>query len=161
MTLKSVKIMNVWSLRMCVILPLFLCLGGCGEDETRKQPSAATAQQESDAELMQDIDRAGVELERRLGESVHAADGLVIIHQPVVGESLSYVLSANTSWILSCGVAGISIVFGSSVTGDGTSVSNDVEIRLAYSAVNEKKCAVLGPRLGKGLKTLFREASAS
>jgi hypothetical protein len=57
------------------------------------------------------------------------------------------VLSPNSPWILTCGVSGISIVFGASVSGQG-STSNDVEINLAYNSVDEKDCTVLGPRLG-------------
>ena len=68
------------------------------------------------------------------------------------------VLSPNTPWILSCGV-GISIVFGSSISGDASSISNDVEVRLAYNTVDESTCAALGPRLGKRLNAIFREAS--
>ena len=113
----------------------------------------------ADADLMLDIGRAGAELERRLSDNVRAQDGIVIIHGPVIGQYMSQVISSNTSWILSCGI-GITIVFGSSVSGDSTSVSNDVEVRLAYNTVSESDCATLGPRLGKRLNAIFREASA-
>jgi hypothetical protein len=113
----------------------------------------------ADADLMLDIGRAGAELERRLSESVRAQDGVVIVHSPVTGQYMSQVLSPNTSWVLSCG-AGISIVFGSSVSGGEGSTSNDVEVNLAYNAVRESDCATLGPRLGRRLNAIFREASA-
>ena len=113
----------------------------------------------ADADLMLDIGRADTELERRLTESVRAQDGIVIVHSPVTGKYMSQVLSPNTPWVLSCG-AGISIVFGSSVSGAEGSTSNDVEVNLAYNAVDERDCAVLGPRLGKRLNAIFREASA-
>jgi hypothetical protein len=108
---------------------------------------------------MQDLDRAGTELERRLTESVHADDGIVVIHQPDFGP-FRYVLSANTPWTLTCGV-GIAVVFGSAVSGDSGNVSNDVEVRLAYNSVDDKTCASLGPRLGKKLKAIFREAASA
>jgi hypothetical protein len=54
----------------------------------------------------------------------------------------------------------ISIVFGSSVSGAEGSTSNDVEASLAYNTVDQRACAVLGPRLGKRLNAIFREASA-
>jgi hypothetical protein len=78
----------------------------------------------ADADLMLDIGRAGTELERRLSENVRAQDGIVIIHSPMTGRFMSQVLSPNTPWVLSCGV-GISIVFGSSVSGDASSISNE------------------------------------
>jgi hypothetical protein len=113
----------------------------------------------ADADLMLDIGRAGIELERRLSENVRTQDGIVIIHSPATGRFMSQMLSPNTPWVLSCGV-GISIVFGSSVGGDASSTSNDAEVRLAYNTVDESACATLGPRLGKRLNAIFREASA-
>jgi hypothetical protein len=143
---------------LSLLLPI--CLGGCDKDETSsKQPSEAQDQSKADAELMLDIARAGIELERRLTETVHAQDGVVIIHGPITGKFMSQVLSPNTPWVLNCG-AGISIVFGSSVSGAEGSTSNDVEVFLAYNSVGEKDCIALGPRLGKRLNAIFREASA-
>ena len=112
----------------------------------------------ADADLMLDIGRAGTELERRLTEAVRAQNGIVIVRNPVTGKYISQVLSPNTSWVLSCGV-GISIVFGSSVSGAEGSASNDVEVSLAYNTVDQSDCATLGPRLGKRLNAIFREAS--
>jgi uncharacterized protein YfdQ (DUF2303 family) len=56
---------------------------------------------------------------------------------------------------------GVSIVFGASVSGHEGGAGNDVEIRLAYNTVDEKDCAVLGPRLGKRLNAIFREAASA
>jgi hypothetical protein len=145
---------------MSLLLPICLVLGACDEGATTsKQPSVLQNQMKADADLMLDIGRAGTELERRLSENVRAQDGIVIIHGPVIGQFMSQVLSTNTPWILSCGV-GISIVFGSSVSGHEGSTSNDVEVRLAYNTVDESACATLGPRLGKRLNAIFRETSA-
>jgi hypothetical protein len=143
---------------LSLLLPI--CLGGCGKDETSsKESSEVQDQSKADAELMLDIGRAGIELERRLTETVRAQDGVVIIHGPITGKFMSQVLSPNTPWVLNCG-AGISIVFGSSVSGAEGSTSNDVEVVLAYNSVDEKDCSALGPRLGKRLNAIFREASA-
>jgi hypothetical protein len=143
-----------------LLLPICLGLAACGESEAPpQQPTVLEARAKADADLMLDIGRAGTELERRLSESVRAQDGIVIIHYPLIGRFISQVLSPNTPWILSCG-AGISIVFGSSVSGYEGSTSNDVEVQLAYSTVDESACAALGPRLGKRLNAIFREASA-
>jgi hypothetical protein len=143
-----------------LLLPVCLGLGACGDGETSaKQPSEPQDRMKADADLMLDIGRAGRELERRLSEAVRAQDGIVIIHDPITGKYISHVLSPNTPWVLSCGV-GISIVFGSSVSCAEGSTSNDVEVSLAYNAVDESNCAALGPRLGKRLNAIFREASA-
>jgi hypothetical protein len=143
-----------------LLLLICLGLGACDERETQsKQPSVHEDRMKADADLMLDIGRAGIELERRLSEAVRAQDGIVVIHNPMIGQFVSQVLSPNTPWVLSCG-AGISIVFGSSVSGYEGSTSNDVEVQLAYSTVDENACATLGPRLGKRLNAIFREASA-
>lgn len=141
-------------------LPICLGLGACSESEApSKPPSEAQDRMKADADLMLDINRAGAELERRLSEAVRAQEGVVTVHDPVIGKFFSFVLSPNTQWVLSCG-AGISIVFGSSVSGEEGSTSNDVEVHLAYNTVDEKDCATLGPRLGKRLNAIFHEASA-
>jgi hypothetical protein len=110
---------------------------------------------------MRDISRASEELERRLTLAVRAQDGVVIIRDPIIGKYFSYVLSPNSPWVLSCGTAGVSIVLGASVSGGEGGAGNDVEIRLADSTIDEKDCAVLGPRLGKRLNAIFREAAAA
>lgn len=144
------------------MLPIFFVgLSACSDkEEASKRPSEAENQMKADADLMRDISRASTELERRLTEAVRAQDGVVIIHDRITGSYFSYVLSSNSPWVLSCGV-GVSIVFGTSVSGHEGSASNDVEIRLAYNAVDEKGCAVLGPRLGKRLNAIFREAASA
>jgi hypothetical protein len=145
---------------MSLFLPICVGLGACDEGETpSKQASEIQDQMKADADLMLDIGRAGTELERRLSQAVRAQDGVVIIHDPVIGKYMSQVVSPNTPWVLLCGV-GISVVFGSSVSGEQGSTNNDAEVRLASNTVDEKDCAALGPRLGKRLNAIFREASA-
>ena len=46
------------------------------------------------------------------------------------------------------------------IGGDASITSNDVEVRLTYNTVDESDCVALGPRLGKRLNAIFREASA-
>jgi hypothetical protein len=131
-----------------LLLPICLGLGACGEGETTsKQPSVLQNQMKADADLMLDIGRAGTELERRLSENVRAQDGIVIIHSPVIGQFMSQVLSPNTSWTLSCGF-GISVVFGSSITGSEGSTGNDVEVRLAGQYRKRKRLRDARAKIG-------------
>jgi hypothetical protein len=110
---------------------------------------------EKDDLLMKDIGVAGPELERRLSASIRVEDGLVTVKDPLLGSIQSHFLPATTPWVLSCGIGGISVAFGTSISGDGTSVGNDVEVRLGYAMFDEKACAVLGPRLGKQLRAIL------
>jgi hypothetical protein len=140
----------------CFLLPIFLGLSACSEQEVPlKRTSGIEERMKADTDLMRDISRAGTELERRLNEVVRAQDGVVIARDPIIGEYFLRVLSPNSPWVLTCGAGGISIVFGASVTGHEGSTSNDVEINLAYNNVDEKDCAVLGVRLGKRLNAIF------
>jgi hypothetical protein len=145
-----------------VLLPICLGLCACGDESEKpsKQSSEIQDRMKADADLMLDAARAGNELERRLTEAVRAQEGVVIFHDPLTGKFFLHVLSPNTQWVLTCGVGGISVAFGSSVSGDSTSMGNDVEFRVAYNTVDEGTCASLGPRLGKRLNAIFREASA-
>jgi hypothetical protein len=49
----------------------------------------------------------------------------------------------------------MSLVFGAFVSGDGTSTRNDIEIYLAFGFIEQKDCAVLGPRIAKRLRALL------
>lgn len=97
-TMSKVEVSNASLTRaMSLLLPICLGLGACGEAETpSKQPPGIQDQVKADADLMLDIGRAGTELERRLSGTVRAQDGLVIVHDPVTGKYISYVLSPNT-----------------------------------------------------------------
>jgi hypothetical protein len=113
---------------------------------------------EAEELLLKDVARAGSELEQRLTASIQAQDGLLIVHDPVMGQVVSYVLPANSSWFIRCGI-GLSVVLGNGVTGDGSSVGNDINLHLLYGIIDQKDCAVLGPRLGKRMRAILQGAA--
>jgi hypothetical protein len=116
-------------------------------------------QREADAPLFEDVERASIELERRLLESVQPQDGLLIVREPFVGQFYTYVLPPNSPWVISCGIGGLSIVLGNSVGGGEltSGVSNEIELHLTYGKIEQKNCAILAPRIGKRLKAMFRD----
>ena len=137
------------------MLILCLALGACDQDEPSKKSDVKT-KMDADALLLKDIARAGPEFERRLMANIHVQDGLLIVHDPVLHGLATYVLPLNSSWVISCGI-GLSVVLGNSVSGDGTSVGNEIQINLTLGMIDQKDCDVLGPRLGKTLKTILNE----
>jgi hypothetical protein len=139
-------------IRQAILLMLLLWLCACGQNEPRKNPATKSKMGE-DVALLQDVTRAGPELERRLMASIRVQDGLLLVNDPVIGHLVSYVMPANSPWVLSCGI-GLSVVFGNSVSGERSSVGNDVEVRLTQEIVAQKDCAVLGPRLGRHLMAI-------
>jgi hypothetical protein len=132
-----------------------LILHACGESAKPQQSTKASAVNE-DAALLKDLGRAGPEFERRLLKSVSIQDGLVVVRDPLMAGLFTYVLPATSQWVISCGV-GLSVTFGSAVSGDGSNVGNDVEVQLAMGPINQEACAVLAPQLGKRLKAMLQE----
>jgi hypothetical protein len=143
------------------LLSALLCLAACDEspkpEQSPQQSNEAAARVNEDLELLKDLGRAVAELEQRLLKSVSVQDGLVIVRDPLTAGFFTYVLPTTTPWIISCGV-GLSVTFGSAVSGDGSNVGNDVEVRLALAPVNREACAVLAPRLGQRLKAMLQES---
>ena len=142
--------------RAAVALLFCGLLCACGESET-ELPKKPVAQElmERDKALLKDIGLAGRELERRLLERITVRDGIAIVRDPDLGYIFSYYLPATTPWVLSCGITGMSIALGTSVSGDGNSVGNEVEVRLAFAPLDDKACSVLGPQLAKRLQVLL------
>jgi hypothetical protein len=140
-------------------LTFFLLFAACGPEETAKKSDVEKIKG-ADILFLKNPGEAGPELERRLAESVVVQDGLVIVHDPIMGKYVSHYLPTTTTWVMSCGI-GLSIVFGSSVSGDNSGTSNDVQITLANGLIEQKDCAVLGPRLGKWLKATLQGEQVS
>jgi hypothetical protein len=138
------------------ISTLCLPLCACGDSPPSPPQNQETAMMDEDRALLKDIGRAGPEIARRLIKSVSVQDGLVIVRDPLTAGFFTYVLPASSPWIVSCGV-GLSVIFGSAVSGDGSSVGNEVEVRLVTAPVDQNACAVLAPQLGKRLKAMLQD----
>src|SRR5262245_1604044 len=144
-----------------IILPFCLWLCACDQGDQTKSSKPDTTLQ-LPAPLPTDPMLAAQELEKRLDESVKVSDGLVFVRDPVVGSaSLSFlsVLPATTPWVLSCGI-GVSVVFGSAVSGEGENISNDVNVILSTDLVENHVCDAVGSKLGKRLQTMLQSRSA-
>jgi len=110
----------------------------------------------ADTALLVDPERAGQEFEKRLMQTVSVQDGLVLIRDPNIEKWFLTILPVNAPWSMTCGITGISIIFGTSVSGDSSSVGNNDEVELTRAKIDQKQCAVLGPRLGKRLLVLLQ-----
>jgi hypothetical protein len=141
--------------RMVPILGLCALLCACGPSEQPK-PSSPVDKKIADllGPLPSDPSRASAELGRRLAASIKVQDGLLTVHDPIMGEINSSILPVNSPWVINCGI-GISIVFGTSVTGDSNGAQNDVEISLTNAVIDQKTCAIVGLRLAKKLQSML------
>jgi hypothetical protein len=73
----------------------------------------------------------------------------------------TYVLPDNSPWVITCGSEGVSITFGSAVSGDGSHVGNDVELDLTMIFISQANCGTLAPQLGRRLKAMLQEPAHS
>jgi hypothetical protein len=103
-----------------------------------------------DRELMKDFRSASHEFERRLTASLRMKDGLLLVRDsdPILGRIALYVLPPTTQWTISCGMGGLFIWFGNSVSGD------EVEIQLASADLDPGECEEVAPQLGKKIVDL-------
>jgi hypothetical protein len=136
-------------MRFLSIVLLSLSLGAC--DEARQNTSAV----DPDIELMNDPGTAGPELEKRLVASVSVQDGLIIVR--ALASNDTYVLPDNSPWVITCGGEGVSVTFGSAVSGDGSHVGNDVGLDLTMIFISQANCGTLAPQLGRRLKAMLQE----
>lgn len=135
-------------------LIVYVLLSACNENDPAKKPHEAAELIKSETALMADPERGGAELEQRLTDKVSVDGGLLLVH--VTGGFL-YVLPATTQWTLQC-FAGMSIVFGNSIAGDNSEVTNDVTVSLTVGQIDQKNCDILGPRIGKRLLSMIEQA---
>ena len=136
-------------MRFLSIVLLSLSLGAC--DERRQDTSAV----DPDIELMNEPGTAGPELEKRLVASVSVQDGLIIVRALSSGDT--YVLPDNSPWVITCGSEGVSVTFGSAVSGDRSYVSNDVALNVTMIFISQANCGTLAPQLGRRLKAMLQE----
>jgi hypothetical protein len=132
-------------------------MSGCLRLSTCRSLSALV-EASADVKLMNDLGTAEPELEKRLVANVSAQDGLIVVH----GTSLedTHVLPDNSPWVITCGREGVSVTFGSAVSGDGSYVGNDVQLNLTMTFIGQADCAILAPQLGRRLKAMFQGAHA-
>lgn len=140
--------------QLCRAAPIafYLLLGACDDKDPAKQPNDALAKIDKETALMADPERAATELEQRLAANISASDGFVSISQNTI---VNYTFPTNTPWIIQCGYGGFSITFGSSISGTGGDVSNDVQVFLTSGEIDLKTCPMLGKRIGKRLQEML------
>jgi hypothetical protein len=141
------NVIGIVVMRLLSTVLLFLSLGAC--DERRQDTSAV----DPDMELMKDAGTAGPELEKRLADSISVQDGLIIVR----ATRDMHVLPDNSPWVITCGSEGVSVTFGSAVSGDGSYVGNDVELDLTMIFIGQADCGTLAPQLGRRLKAMLQE----
>lgn len=78
---------------------------------------------------------------------------VVLIHDPVIPDLQTFVLPRGSSWEISCGI-GLSVSFGSSISGGGNDIGNDVELQLDNAMLTKTDCEKIGIKLGVALAAM-------
>lgn len=142
--------------RVSAFLLVLGLLAGCDNGEDRKPKNLLQEQTDTDKEIAKNgLPAIEGELMRRLNAAIRSADGIVYVTETGFGDLESYVLPTGAPWMLSCGYSGVMVTLGASVTGDGSSVGNDLQLVLFYNPLEKASCADIAHLLGQRLKALF------
>ena len=131
---------RIRSVAIAFLLPLTLTvISGCGPDyqqQQAKRDADAKTKYDAEAKKFATPARGLAELKRQLKSRVNVKDGFVVVQGGFLrGTS---VLPISTPWMVNCGFLGMTITFGTSVSGDRDDVGNDAQVQLAYPGM---KCA--------------------
>jgi hypothetical protein len=129
-----------------------LSLVGCDQSTTPQNEGQSPAQS-AEQQLPADPAAAALEVAGRLRKSVWLNNGWVEVKDPDL--PTMYLVSPNTSWTIDCGVLGISVTFGESVSGDSNSAGNDVQVTLSSATLSTKDCETLAPVVASEIKAIF------
>jgi hypothetical protein len=109
--------------------------------------------------LLQDMERAIPELERRLMRRMSVHEGLILIRED---DTRFYVLPANSPWLVRCTSSDVSVSLGTalstSVWEEGLGIDRGIDIELAAPYHTPENCSALALELGKRLKSMLQES---
>lgn len=143
-----------------VIVSLLLALTGCGPTEqqpAKSPPTTADKAANEKYQILTATNRSDESYLQQLRASMKIADGLLLIEGNILPNLT--VLPVNSGWTVSCGIAGLSVVFGSGVNGslDGGSgsVENDAKVDLSLVPLTLDRCREIAPQIGREVRTIF------
>jgi hypothetical protein len=142
------------------IVPLLLALMGCGQSEQpqAKRPQTA-AEKESTAkyQMLTDANRSNDSYVQQLHSGMKVSDGLLTIEGAILPGVT--ILPANSGWSVSCGINGLSVVFGGGVSGSvdsgSGSVENDAKVELSLVPVSLERCREIAPKIGHEVRAIL------
>jgi hypothetical protein len=141
------------------VIAVALCsfAAGCGpsaerqaaDERSREERRERAEKQENEARLLASPS-AGFELARRLGEHVKRAGQNLIIHNhrlpdpvleglgtaPSTRSFAVFAVPATSPWVVKCSPAGITVEFGSHVSGEVSEGSGDIGSEIAVDLTN-------------------------
>jgi len=129
-------------------------LVSCGPDpaeQEKKQDAAMTEQQEADIRLLTNKDTGSTEIAQRLKRSLTLRDGMILIHDQVLGPLGSYTIPVTTPWSVECGM-GLTVTFGFPPRTAPNDIGGGPEVHLSWAAFSAEACDELGPATGKQLQ---------
>lgn len=135
--------------RNCFAIALSLAaLPALAQPKPPLDPSLAA----SDKALLQDLDKATAELQRRLRNQVTYRNGLLVIIDRSGTNPGVTVMPATVVWGIDCSDSGLAVTFG---TGSGDT-DNGVALQLTSVAISDDQCLRIAPAIGDALLAITK-----
>ena len=135
-----------------------MLLTACGPSDSSKEkqqpPSAESKRMSEVAKLMTNPNRDNADFIRQLRTQVKIVDGLLVIEDQLLPELSMSILPRNSPWVVNCGV-GLSVVFGTAVSGSSGDVSNDAKVTFTLMLIAKDRCKELAPLIAKELQLIL------
>jgi hypothetical protein len=147
-------------LKILLVLSIGLLLSGCDSPPPTNQKTAEEQKIDADIaaemKLKFDPSRTGSDFVNQLRSRVKVNDGFITVESST---PYNYaILPSSAPWVIQCGI-GMSIVFGSAVTGDSGSVTNDINLTLTSLPVSKEHCKEWGMLLAQELRSMSQRKS--
>jgi hypothetical protein len=143
-----------------MIVSLMLALCGCGpseEKQAKRLPPQSGIAANENFQSLTETNRSNESYLRQLHANIKIADGLLTIEGSIL-PSIT-VLPVNSGWSVSCGISGLSVVFGGGVSGSvdagSGSVENDAKLDLSIVPVSVERCREIAPLIGREVRTIL------
>ena len=142
------------------IVTLLVLLTGCGpsEQQQAKRPQTPAEKGESAKyQMLSDANRSNESYLQQLHSSMKVSDGFLTIEGIILPGVV--VLPSNSGWTVSCGISGLAVAFGGSVSGnvDGGSGSteNDAKVDLSLIPLSLERCREIAPQIGREVRAIL------
>lgn len=148
-----------------VMIAAIAALASCGPSETPKTKppnpvvEKAVEKQRERLNLLMEKNRTNESFLQQLRAETKITDGFLMVEGSFFSELT--LLPATSAWGVSCGVNGLSISFGSAVSGrleDGSGgVDNESKLELSMVPISVERCRELAPLIGKEIRRIVGE----
>jgi hypothetical protein len=142
---------NRISIFLACTIAFLVC--GCKQSETEKKETP----QQRDAKILSQPAEAIPEIEARLSGWVHREGDFIFARDEAAGRFFNlYILPAPATWMVDCGLGGITVTLGAWSEGGNEGSSSVIQHQITNAALSEQQCTVFGVAIAKKMKALVQ-----